>query len=183
MSRFNEVRYGTLEELYLKNNKLVFAMLSDYTQDIEIKKELASSLWLKVAEDPAKYLAMEAQSLRQYIRVIVKNLYVDHYKANKKQEAEAAAPILDEKDSAFWAFEQTDFYEDAIPYIDEARKCLAEEDRLLICMKFEKNMSSREVGEVLGISEGNVRVRQKRILHKLKKEILRLKKEDGERDE
>lgn len=39
-------------------------------------------------------------------------------------------------------------------------------------------MSARQVAELFDTSEGNIRVRQKRILDKLRKEILRLMKED-----
>ena len=52
------------------------------------------------------------------------------------------------------------------------------EEKQLLVMRFAENMSAKETGKVLGISEGAVRARQRRILVKLKKEILRFMKED-----
>lgn len=48
----------------------------------------------------------------------------------------------------------------------------------LIQMRFTYNMSAREIGNILEISEEAVRVRQFRTLRKLREELLRLKKEN-----
>ena len=75
-------------------------------------------------------------------------------------------------------FCEVDFYKEELKYLGAAVKTLNMEEKQLLVMRFAQNMSAKETGEVFGISEGAVRVRQSRILVKLKKEILRFMKED-----
>ena len=46
-------------------------------------------------------------------------------------------------------------------------------------MRFVRRLTSREAAELLGISDGAVRMRQERILRKLRAEIERLENENG----
>ena len=59
-------------------------------------------------------------------------------------------------------------------YLDRARKILSEDELQLIYLRFEAGLSARQVGNAFGISEGAVRVKQYRILKKLRDEIIRL---------
>lgn len=57
---------------------------------------------------------------------------------------------------------------------------LSDEERQLLYFKYEMNMRSEEIGEALGISAGAVRMRHKRTVEKLRKEINRLRADDGD---
>ena len=56
---------------------------------------------------------------------------------------------------------------------------MSEEEKLLINMRFVRRLTSKEAAELLGISDGAVRMRQERILRKLRAEIERLENENG----
>lgn len=56
---------------------------------------------------------------------------------------------------------------------------LPPEDRLLIDLRIIRNVPSNEVGEILGISEGNVRIRLFRVLQRLRNRIERENPDEG----
>ena len=65
--------------------------------------------------------------------------------------------------------------EDAI-YLENACRVLEDEEKDIIQMKFAYKMSAKEISDILEISEEAVRVRQFRVIRKLRNEIIRLKK-------
>lgn len=171
------VMYGSLEELYNDNRKLVFIMVSDYTDDEEQKKDINSSVWAKIAEQPQKYMTMEPAHFKNYLRMIVKASAVDYLKCEEK-EASKLQNFKREERISYCDFKEGDFYADYLEYLAKAVSVLNFEEKELLRMRFGMKLPARQVGELLGVSEVNVRVRQKRILAKLKKEILKLMKRD-----
>lgn len=167
--------YGTIEELYRDNFKFVHILAGDYTDDIHIKNNISSMIWERVAGHPEKYLSMDQYRLRNYLRIMVKNAYVDYFRDSKPVHEELTDSNIYSYDKDFF---ELDFYKEELKYLGAAVKTLNLEEKQLLVMRFAENMSAKETGNVLGISEGAVRVRQMRILVKLKKEILRFMKED-----
>lgn len=175
---FNQnVMYGSLEELYNDNRKLVFVMVSDYTDDEEQKKDINSSVWAKIAEQPQKYMTMEPAHFRNYLRMIVKTSAVDYLRCEEKETSKLQLFQREDRIS-YYDFDEGEFYADCLEYLAEAVSVLNFEEKELIRLRFGKKLPARQTGEILDISEGNVRVKQKRILAKLKEEILRLMKKD-----
>lgn len=167
--------YETLEELYRDNFKFVHILTGDYTDDIHMKNDISSLIWEKVARQPEKYLSMDRYRLRNYLRIMVKNTYIDYFRSPKSMCEE----LTDRNNYSYDGdFCEVDFYKEELKYLGAAVKTLNMEEKQLLVMRFAQNMSAKETGEVFGISEGAVRVRQSRILVKLKKEILRFMKED-----
>lgn len=67
---------------------------------------------------------------------------------------------------------QQDGLHTALERLDQA-------DRDVLILRFYENLSSREIGEVLGYSEGNINVRLHRALKKLRAELTRMNILDG----
>ena len=177
MSEVRKRRYKDLEELYYSNYKLVYVMAADYTENADMKNEAAYCLWEKISQNPERYLSMDEYQLKNYIRVMVKNIFMDHFKREKRETVEfqeehfkGALPVYFESEN--------DWRSDELACLGKAKNILTLEEKELIFFRFEEGMSARQVSELFDTSEGNIRVRQKRILDKLRKEILRLMKED-----
>ena len=169
-------KYSTLEKMYWGMYKLVYTYISDYTKDITVAGDIASIIWGKVVENPSKFLAMEICHLRNYMRKMVKTAVSDYFRTEERQdELLMLEKILEAEKSVE---EQYICKEDLI-YLDRARKVLNEDERQLVYLRFGAELSAREVGEAFGISEGAVRVKQYRILKKLKAEIIRLQQQMG----
>jgi len=166
-------KYKSLEELYFENHKLVFTYIGDYTTHQPSVQDIASIIWCKVADDPQKFLNMDEIWLRNYLRVMVRTAVSDYFKIEEKErmKAKKVREVLERG-----MLEEEDFLlKEELKYLEQAKQVLLKEDCDLILLRFEAGLSAREVGEAFGISEGAVRVRQHRILKKLKKEIIRLR--------
>lgn len=178
MFNFGGKGYNSLVELYSDNSKLVFVMTGDYTHDEHMRGDICSMVWSKVAENPQKYMSMDKCHVKNYLRLVVKTTACDYLKREEKETAKIKKLQETERYSKPCELDEEDFYSNELKYLEKARTILTEEEEFLICMRFKENISARQVGEILDISEGNVRVKQGRILHKLKNEIIRLMKED-----
>ena len=180
MKTSREKQYATLEELYINNYKLVYLFFSEYIEDKEQIEDLCQTLWTKVMKNPDKYLAMDAYWLANYLRNMARNMAMDFLKKSQKEcnvDEELEYRYTEEMDSML--FEEAEFFKEEVRYLNEALKLLTTEERQLIQLKFYDKKSAKVIGEFFGIPEGTVRVRQLRILKKLKEEITRLMKEDG----
>lgn len=173
------IKYSTFEELYKDNRKLVYIFLTDIT-DIEgdefIKEDLASAVWIKIFERGEKFLDMDRLWVKNYIRIMVRNAARDYIKAEKRgQKAARDAAALFSDLTEHSAEEEFLTAEDAI-YLENACRVLEDEEKDIIQMKFAYKMSAKEISDILEISEEAVRVRQFRVIRKLRNEIIRLKK-------
>lgn len=170
--------YHTMQDLYLDNFKLVYVFLGDYTIDSEIKKDIASQVWLKVMERSEKVLSMDKYWVENYLRKVCKTTALDYFKAEewqkkKLQEINDYLQLITYDNAP-----ELVFHEEEIEYLHRARKVLSEEEQSFIEMRYYMKMSITEISQVLEITEGNVRIRQHRIIEKLRKEIRRIMKED-----
>ena len=98
-----EKYYNSLEEMYLDNYKLVNAFIRDYFSDEEMVKDMASMVWLKVTEHFDRFAEMDSRWIKNYLRVVVRNMVTDHLrkqsKAKQIQEELAFLPREDYEES------------------------------------------------------------------------------------
>ena len=77
-------RYFTsLEEIYLENYKLVNAFIRDYYSDEETVKDISSIVWIKVMEEPDRYISMNEYWLQNYLRIVVRSVAVNQMRSEK----------------------------------------------------------------------------------------------------
>lgn len=164
-------KYSTLEGMYWDMYKLIYTYIGDFTKDTVAAQDIASIIWGKVAENPSKFLDMEIKHLRNYMRKMVRTAASDYFKIEERQ-CEFVKPenMLEAEKS----IEEEYIRKEDFVFLEKAIKVLDKDELQLIYFRIEAKLSSREVGEAFGISEGAVRVKQYRILKKLRDEIIRL---------
>lgn len=170
--------YASMEELYEDNWKLVFVFLKDYYNSDDILEDFSSAVWVKVFEKQDSFLTMDKIWVKNYLRVMVKNMVKNH---NKKQYNEKKA--MDEYEKALKLESHANCessYYNLEKYLEIAVDSLTIEEKQLIISRFQEELSSEEVGVLLGITAGAVRVRQHRVLKKLRDEIEKLIIEESE---
>lgn len=168
--------YSSFEEMYLDNYKLVYLFARDYVSDGFLVQDISSTVWAKVAEHLEKCMAMDKLWLRNYLKIMVRNTVVDHYREEKAiQDLQKNFQDVSASGCASGAEEREEG-----EYLREAVTVLSDEERQLLYFKYEMNMRSEEIGEAMGISAGAVRMRHKRTVEKLRKEINRLRADDGD---
>lgn len=172
MSNINEL-YNDMEELYNDNWKLVIVFFEDYMDDWNAIEELSSMIWVRVFERQEFFLSINKAWVKNYLRVMVKNLVNDYHRREIKEQ-KALQEIFelnqDTTDPSSEVFSSVNLEE----FLSVAIKTLSDEEKQLIILKFRYKKSSEEVGNFFGISAGNVRIKQHRILKKLKKKIQEL---------
>lgn len=175
----NMDKYGTLEEMYTDNRKLVFTYITDYTKDLDLIEELASTIWVKTWEHGDIFLKMDKKGTKHYLRAMTKTVVSDYFRRLKKEKKAFEDAVLFMEP---WDSMEVNFLKENMEYyLKESLEILTEEERLLITMRFLHNMSAKEMSDVLEIKEGTVRVRQLRIIAKLRSRIKELM-DEGEWD-
>ena len=168
-----KARYNSFEELYEDNRKLVFTFILDHVKDMDLLEDIASTVWLKVVKKGAEFLEIDKKAIKYYLRAVVKTTVSDYFRIKKKED-EMSSMLQESYDEDINSGDTSLFDEDIRESLGQAINLLTEDEKLLITLRFYEKMSAREVGKVLNIEEGNVRVRQLRILNKLKKHMNRL---------
>lgn len=79
----SKASYSSFEEMYLDNYKLVYLFTRDYISDGFLVQDISSTVWTKVAEHLEKCMAMEKLWFRNYLKIMVRNTVVDHYREEK----------------------------------------------------------------------------------------------------
>lgn len=169
-------KYSTLEDMYWDMYKLIYTYISDFTKNNTAAQDIASIVWGKVAENPSKFLDMEIRHLHNYMRKMVKTAVSDYFKIEKRQNEIVNPENMLEAEKSV---EEECLGKEDLIYLERARRILNEDELQLIYLRFEAGLSARKVGNAFGISEGAVRVKQYRILKKLKDEIIRLQQQGG----
>lgn len=158
------------ERLYHRYSGLMYAIayrISGNTHDAE---DIVAEAFIKVMRHVDKIKDEDIGGMKcKYLMVtIIKNTAYDW---NRKygEEAEAAGGAIDEelvKDTQDIFFEMED-YKELIQCIDE----LQEQYRDVLRMRILYGLSSREIGEILGISESHVNVCFMRAKNELRRKL------------
>ena len=162
-------KYKTLEEMYLDTYKLIYTFIYDYTKDWVVAEEISSTLWMKVAESPDIYLKKDVQLLHNYMRVMAKNEIMQHFRMLARQKGKIEKMVVSMATPR--TIEEEYIFQENLKELKKARNQLSEEESRLLDLRFEKNCSIRETSEELGINISAMKMRQQRILSKLKKLI------------
>lgn len=160
-------KYKTFEEMYLCNYKLIYAFIRDYTEDWYLAEEIASIVWAKIAECPNTYLEKDIKEFQNYLRVMVKNEAIQQFRVAERQnkKTEKAAVLL----SPTRTVEDEYVLREELKSLATARSLLSEEENRLLDLRFDRNFTVKQTGEALGLNISAVKMRQCRILAKLRK--------------
>ena len=165
----NKAFYSSFEEMYLDNYKLVILFIRDYITDPYLVQDISSTVWTKVAEHIEKCMSMDKLWLRNYLRVMVRNTVADQYREEKAiKELQKSMQDLSKCDPVISIEEDDD---DRKECMRKAVLILTDEEMQLLYLRYEKKLGFEEIGAMLGIGSGAVRMRHKRIVEKLRKKI------------
>ncbi len=160
-------KYESFEELYASTHRLVYLFIRDYTNDWYTAEELSSIIWLKVAEQPEFYLEHEILWVHNYIRVIVNNYLFEQYIINvrRNMSIEKVAELSDIPKSA----EEEIILKENLERLYNIRIGLSVEERQLLDLRFDQELSVKETGNAMGLKQSTVKMRQQRLLMKLRR--------------
>ena len=153
------------EKIYNSYNQKVFRLCMSYTNDRDWAKDLTQETFIQVWQNLEKF--RNESSVGTWIFRIASNICL--------RQAEKSAK-MPKTELPFQIEEKTEESNDA--QIDFLYKCiseLAETDRLIISLVLEE-VPQKEIAVVLGISEGNVRIK----IHRIKQSLTQRFNENAE---
>jgi len=159
------------EQLYRRYRDRLYAFLVRYTGDAAIAQDLFQETFLRVFRDRARYEPRAAFST--WLFTIARNLFLDSVKKTRiprtfpvPEAVSRAAP--DPSPGPLESLEQREA--DAV--LRRAVASLAEEERAILLLSRFEGLRYAQIGEILGISEGAVKVRAHRALQILRQTLL-----------
>ena len=150
--------------LYNKYFKEIFIYILKKTADENLASELTSNVFLKAMMNLTKYRDM-GYPFSSWLYRIASNEINKYYRDNKKVQEVA----INEKDAVTF-LDEIDL--DTNKDLQKLMSCvgeLKEDYSTLIEMRFFDKMSFNEIGEVLGITGNNAKIKLYRAVEKLKK--------------
>lgn len=145
------------ETIYKTYWQKVFRLCMGYANDTDSAKDLAQETFIKVWKQLPKF--RNESSIGTWIFKIASNTCLRQIqKDNKMPKSELPLEIKDE-------ISETDL-EKNIQFLYQCISELQEVERIIISLELE-DMNQKEIAEIVGLSEGNVRVKIHRIKEKL----------------
>ena len=153
------------EPLYNRYYEQIFRFIYQRIDDKETAFDLASQVFLKALTNLHKYEFRGVPFGSWLYRIAQNEVYEAHrqHKANRTIHIDSvnAMSMLDEIEG--------EHDEELFELLKKVLPELPEEDYQMIEMRFFEKRSFREIGEILGITENNAKVKGHRTLEKLKK--------------
>ncbi|MFT6843776.1 MAG: RNA polymerase sigma-70 factor (ECF subfamily) [Psychroserpens sp.] len=151
----------TFETIYKTYWQKVFRLCMGYVNDIDAAKDLAQETFIKVWKKLPKF--RNESSIETWIFRIASNTCLRQIqKENKMPKSELPLEIKEE-------ILETNIEKDT-QFLYQCISELQEVERIIISLELE-DMNQKEIAQIVGLSEGNVRVKIHRIKEKLTKKF------------
>jgi RNA polymerase sigma-70 factor (ECF subfamily) len=163
-----------LEELYLLHFDRIYSYLNMSVGNRHDAEDLTTQTFLKMLESIQRFTWQSAPFSAWLFR-IAHNLAIDHFRASRRwqPEEDLPEPVGSEQSSA----EDEAMHELGRQSMLELIEKLSHEQQQVLTLKFVFNFPNREVGTILGKSEGAIKSLQHRALVSLQKQLARAAKD------
>lgn len=152
------------DTIYQTYHQKIYRLCMGYVNDEELAKDMVQETFIAIWKNLSNFRKESALGTWVY-RIAVNNCL---RQLDRKKKADSHIKSLNVPDIVFETV--PDQPNDKIVFL---RKCIAELkeiDRIIISMVLEE-VPQKEIGEVLGMTEGNVRVKVHRIKEKINKKF------------
>lgn len=162
----------TLGLLYERYKKRLFGFFYQMCKDANLSEDLVQNVFIRVLK--YKHTYNEESNFLSWLFRIARNVYYDQFKVSSKNRT----TDLDEVNNAFIVGNVESDIEknEKVSLLKEAMNQLPAKKKELIVLSKLKELKYKELGEIVGCSEGNARTRVHRALLDLKQIYLTLEK-------
>jgi len=148
------------EEIYNTYNQKIFRLCMSYSNDRDLAKDLTQETFIQVWTNLSKF--RNESSIGTWIFRIASNICLRQIERFKKNITSELPFQIEEK--------QEESNDAQIAFLYKCISELQETDRLIISLVLEEQ-PQKEIADILGISEGNIRVKIHRIKQLLTKKF------------
>ncbi len=142
----------------------------------EDASDLCEDIFLKAWEMLHQYKQQQQVSFRAWLFTIARNIVIDYYRKNRETvslEVAAELPSSDERMEPEWQVDLTLNVEQLRTGIQQ----LSEEQQQVVLLRYMEDFSYAEMSDVLGKTEGAIRI----IVHRALKELHNILKNKGDK--
>jgi len=163
-----KVRDGDVDKLSLlfeRYKKTLFGFFYHMNKDAELSEDLVQNVFYRILK--YRYLFRGEGDFRTWMFHIARNVSHDHFRKNKlsaKDSLEDWQDRLGSDDNRSTSIQQ----EEEMQLLSMAMDRLPEEKREILLLSKFQDKKYKEIGEILGCSEGAVKVKVFRALQELK---------------
>lgn len=159
------------EYIFSKYKKLMLHRAYSILGDYQLAEDAASEAFIRIYKNLHKIDTPDSAEAAAFVVTIVKNTALTLLNRYKSQQAEE----LDQYRSDGFDLEEETLAQISADRVYSLIDSIREEYRSVFLLKYAYDLSHREIGELLGISENNVTVR----LHRAKKSLAELLRKEG----
>lgn len=160
--------------LYERYKKRLFSFFYQMNKDVSLSEDLVQNVFIRVLK--YKHTFSEDSKFITWVFQIARNEMYDHFKKHKKHQHKDIS-VVD------FSLSDNNTIDDDIEVLENSstlKKALnllsSEKKEILILSKF-KELKYKEVGNIIGCSEGNARIKVHRAVNELKTIFLTLEKQ------
>ena len=164
---FNALTYDekiTFEKLFNRYKNYMFAIALSYHKNSFDAEDVVQDACIRLMKNLSKIKDIESTHTKGFISVVTRNVAIDKYHANNSE-------IATDED---WQFDVQESFDESVhdkeALIHHIKKLNPIYIHVLI-LNFVYDLSSKEIAEVLNISEDAVRKRKSRALKELRKSL------------
>lgn len=155
------------EEIYTKYSDKIYKYVYLNVNDPYLSEDIVSEVFLRVWK---RWSTIRLDFIQAFLYKIAKNIIVDFYRKKKNRKQLSLEDSMEKGMEPFYeqSFVDSIQLNDDIKRLSDELKLLPKNLKDVIILRFIDDLSAREVGEILNMSEVNVRVLQYRAIKKLK---------------
>jgi len=165
-----KIQAGDVEKLGLlfeRYKRMLFGFFYRVIGNKEVSEDLVQNVFIRILRFKNQFRGEGKFTTWMYR--IARNEIADHFKKEKKFGYKDDISNLSEKIDGDPLAGQRSFKEDQLQLLNYALQKISNENRELIVMNRYQGLKYKEIGEMLDVSEGAVKVRTFRAMNELKK--------------
>ena len=170
----NETDRQIILDIYEQYAPWMRSLAYSMTEDYDVSDDLAQDCIVSLIKHVDTLRNMNGRQLRSYIATTVNNTTINYMKHSSRTS------LVPENEECFFdEIPAEDNVEEAvekklnIELVRENINCLASRDKDLIILKYNHELSDREISDIIGIKENSVRMTVRRSVDRLGKKVER----------
>ncbi|MEM6264106.1 MAG: sigma-70 family RNA polymerase sigma factor [Bacteroidota bacterium] len=160
--------FGILYDRYADR---VYRKCFSFSKDADIAQDMVQDIFLKVFFQLSKFKGKSKFSTWLY--AITYNYCVEHYRRNNKYHF---TDIDDQPDTQDDALEEKELLQTRMDILQQALEKVAPDEKALLLMKYQDEVSIKEMMEQLNLTESAVKMRLSRARQRVRKVAVELEK-------
>lgn len=166
-------REAFFDELYHRYHRAVFAYLLTRADRRETAKDLLQEVFLRIWHQSHVARKMGLEASRHWVYRIARNLVIDYYRRRATRDSAAEEAMRESATREMVAASAADVVEakEQASRLEEAIRRLPEDLHQVFVLRHVGDMTSTEIGEMLGVPAGTVRYRLSTARKQLQREL------------